>query len=100
MDAGKIDIVMRNYFADECDVDTTIRQAYERGFRRGVSKCKCTPDDARLDELLAAVREFVEDSDCDKCQMRRDCNDNNRMFCGDELSYHAFARLRELAREA
>ncbi len=31
-------IVIENYFKQECDVNTTIREAYERGFNRGLSK--------------------------------------------------------------
>lgn len=31
-------IVINNYFRQDCDVDTTIRQAYERGFNRGLEK--------------------------------------------------------------
>ena len=31
-------IVIDNYFRQDCDIDTTIRQAYERGFTRGLEK--------------------------------------------------------------
>ena len=31
-------IVIANYFKDECDVNTSIRQAFEKGFRIGVKK--------------------------------------------------------------
>ena len=31
-------IVVRNYFSIDCDVDTTIREAYELGFDRGIQK--------------------------------------------------------------
>ena len=34
----KMQIVIANYFKDECDVNTTIRQAFEKGFRIGVKK--------------------------------------------------------------
>lgn len=34
----KMQIVIANYFKDECDVDTSIRQAFEKGFRIGVKK--------------------------------------------------------------
>ena len=30
--------VIANYFKDECDVNTSIRQAFEKGFRIGVKK--------------------------------------------------------------
>lgn len=34
----KIQIVINNYFKSECNVDTSIRQAFEKGFRIGVKK--------------------------------------------------------------
>ena len=36
----KLNIVINNYFKDYCDVNTSIRQAFERGFRLGVEKGK------------------------------------------------------------
>lgn len=35
---AKMQIVIANYFKDECDVNTSIRQAFEKGFRIGVKK--------------------------------------------------------------
>lgn len=35
---SKIQIMIANYFKDECDVNTSIRQAFEKGFRIGVKK--------------------------------------------------------------
>ena len=34
----KMQIVIDNYFKSECDVNTSIRQAFEKGFRIGVKK--------------------------------------------------------------
>lgn len=34
----KIRIVIENYFKTECDVNTSIREAFEKGFRIGVTK--------------------------------------------------------------
>ena len=34
----KMQMVIANYFKDECDVNTSIRQAFEKGFRIGVEK--------------------------------------------------------------
>ena len=34
----KMQIVIANYFKDECDVNTSIKQAFEKGFRIGVKK--------------------------------------------------------------
>lgn len=37
---NKMKIVINNYFKTECSVDTTIRQAFEKGFRLGVKKAE------------------------------------------------------------
>ena len=34
----KMQMVIDNHFKDECDVNTSIRQAFEKGFRIGVKK--------------------------------------------------------------
>lgn len=34
----KMKIVIDNYFKSECDVNTSIREAFEKGFRIGVQK--------------------------------------------------------------
>ena len=34
----KMRIVIENYFKKECDVNTSIREAFEKGFRIGVMK--------------------------------------------------------------
>ena len=34
----KMQIVIDNYFKQECDIDTSIREAFEKGFRIGVKK--------------------------------------------------------------
>ena len=56
-------------------------------------------ENAKLRELADAVKEFVEDTHCEDCPCRRDCDDNNHVFCND-FSYHAFAAMRELGIEA
>ena len=38
----KMQIVIDNYFKSECDVNTSIRQAFEKGFRIGVMKGQCS----------------------------------------------------------
>lgn len=35
---AKTQIVIDNYFKSECDVNTSIRKAFEKGFRIGVQK--------------------------------------------------------------
>ena len=59
---------------------------------------KLKKENAKLRGLADAVKEFVEDTHCEDCPFRRDCDDN-RIFCADDLSYHAFAAMRELVIE-
>lgn len=40
----KMQIVIDNYFKSECDVNTSIRQAFEKGFRIGVMKGQCSQE--------------------------------------------------------
>ena len=56
-------------------------------------------ENAKLRELAEAVKEFVEDTHCEDCPCRRDCDDNNHIFCANDFSYHAFAAMRELGIE-
>lgn len=35
---AKMKIVIKNYFKSECDINTSIREAFEKGFRIGVKK--------------------------------------------------------------
>ena len=43
----KMQIVIDNYFKSECDVNTSIRQAFEKGFRIGVKKGLSTESEPR-----------------------------------------------------
>ena len=64
----KMSIVIKNYFSAECDMDTTIKQAYERGFRRGASACealnmhicKLSDECGKLNEENAKLRKYAE----------------------------------------
>lgn len=38
----KMRIVINNYFKSECNVDTSIREAFEKGFKIGVKKGQLT----------------------------------------------------------
>lgn len=40
----KMQIVIDNYFKSECNVDTSIRDAFEKGFRIGVQKTANRPE--------------------------------------------------------
>ena len=67
---AKMQMVIANYFKDECDVNTSIRQAFEKGFRIGVKKGASTnrpqewiPCSERLPEIgqkvLASTKKTV-----------------------------------------
>ena len=43
----KMQIVIDNYFKSECDVNTSIRQSFEKGFRIGVKKGLSTESEPR-----------------------------------------------------
>lgn len=52
-------MVIANYFKDECDVNTSIRQAFEKGFRIGVKKGASTN---RPQEWIPCSERLPEDS--------------------------------------
>jgi len=60
----KIQIVIDNYFKSECDVNTSIRQAFEKGFRIGVKKGLSTESEPRpisyLDCLNAMLKMWLD----------------------------------------
>jgi len=93
----KISIVIKNYFSAECDVDTTIRQAYERGFRRGASACDALNmhirelSDAygKLNEEHVKLRELVYDM----------LEDEERGHNDDSTFYEHVERVNELGVE-
>ena len=41
---AKVKIVIDNYFSEECNVDTSIREAFEKGFRLGMKKAISNSD--------------------------------------------------------
>ena len=75
--------------------DEGVRKRDERDAEVGLLQ----DQNAKLRELVDAVKEFVEDTHCEDCPCRRDCDDNNRIFCVNDFSYHAFAAMRELGIE-
>jgi hypothetical protein len=43
----KMQIVIDNYFKQECDVNTSIREAFEKGFRLGVKKASSSQSEQK-----------------------------------------------------
>ncbi len=78
----KVAIVSSNYFKQDCDFDTTLRQAYERGFRRAHEKEHTVRQ--RIETENATLREFIEEYLCvEKCEAcayyRRGCPKEDRL---------------------
>ena len=54
---AKMKIVIDNYFKSECDVNTSIREAFEKGFRIGVQKGMQTrPEPPKEEKLMFKVK--------------------------------------------
>lgn len=75
----KMQMVISNYFKDECDVNTSIRQAFEKGFRIGVKKGAGTnrPQGYWTKTDVATYR----CSECGKMQIADDVNELNYCCC-------------------
>ena len=64
----KMQMVIANYFKDECDVNTSIRQAFEKGFRIGVKKGAISTD--RPQEWIPCSERVPRGSDgISECEM-------------------------------
>ena len=58
----KMQIVIDNYFKSECDVNTSIRQAFEKGFRIGVKKVSSAqPEHKELQDWKTDFKGFIDD---------------------------------------
>ena len=78
----KMQIVMNNYFKAECTVNTSIREAFEKGFRIGVQKGY---DITKEPERTAKVKESWGLAMCCACE--------KRVFPYDDYCSHCGARL-------
>lgn len=62
----KMKIVINNYFKSECDVNTSIREAFEKGFRIGVKKglAQSKADTPQTDTEIAKaiVHKMIDDA--------------------------------------
>lgn len=64
----KMQIVIDNYFKSECNVDTSIRDAFEKGFRIGVQKTVYRPKG----EWIRVGHDIYECSLCHQNVMTKD----------------------------
>ncbi len=90
-------IAHHRWCADNCEGD--VREEHLQMVRWLEELVLLRAENDKLRELADAVKEFVEDTHCEDCPCRRDCDDNNRIFCVNDFSYHAFAAMRELGIE-
>ena len=63
---AKMKIVIDNYFKAECDVNTSIREAFEKGFRIGVMKGMQVKSDPR--KPMAELEDQGAETQRDYCE--------------------------------
>lgn len=65
----KMQIVIDNYFKSECNVDTSIRDAFEKGFRIGVQKTAHRPKGEWVDRSDGGRIKYPwwESCECNQC---------------------------------
>lgn len=68
----KMKIVINNYFKSECNVNTSIREAFEKGFRIGVKKGLAQ---SKADAPQTEVEEICDraDRNCNECWKQLHC---------------------------
>ena len=78
----KMKIVINNYFKSECDVNTSIREAFEKGFRIGVKKglAQSKAENPQTDLLVKTPHKSRDSHEIDTPQT--DCGD-----FADRLAY-------------
>ena len=73
----KMQIVIDNYFQLECDINTSIKEAFEKGFRIGVQKGK------PIDGFWVLHKDGS--ATCNHCHTRQEAiwdYDNYQRYCG------------------
>jgi len=63
----KMRIVINNYFKTECDVNTSIHQAFEKGFRIGVKKGLSAQQERPKGNWVEIGDEPYDEWECDMC---------------------------------
>lgn len=64
----KMQIVIDNYFESECDVNTSIRQAFDKGFRIGVKKGSSIEPERKTGKWMWIQKGLKWE--CDQCGCR------------------------------
>lgn len=66
---AKTQIVIDNYFKSECDVNTSIRKAFEKGFRIGVQKGSVAAEPVRHGHWIMKPNGYGTCSNCKMCSL-------------------------------
>ena len=87
----KFNIVISNYFPEDCDIDTTVLEAYSKGFKRGVEKAKTSykRQSGRWIPVLVPTgvsafgidEQTVQMLKCSQCEREVDVSEGNFAFC-------------------
>lgn len=94
---AKTQIVIDNYFKSECDVNTSIRKAFEKGFRIGVQKGSVAAEPVKHGHWV--VTPYTDYDDTYECSVCGACwtfiegtpKDNEAFYCP-----HCGARMDEV----
>lgn len=97
----KMQIVMNNYFKAECTVNTSIREAFEKGFRIGVQKgyktAKILMESAEPKRIAKVVEHDASITDTDGYKYHRSeylCGAcKKKVLGGDDYCSHCGAKL-------
>lgn len=84
----KMKIVIDNYFKSECNVDTSIRQAFEKGFRIGVQKVITLQPERKKGKWISVKGSNGKDyHKCSECLHTQDITGvkNYCSVCGAEM---------------
>jgi hypothetical protein len=60
---SKKKIVIDNYFKKECDVNTSIKEAFIKGFELGLKKAPITPQESKLGQWIPVSESLPNDRD-------------------------------------
>lgn len=93
----KMQIVIDNYFKKECDINTSIKSAFEKGFKLGLKKCKILQNP--IAEVLEHDASITDDRGykylrteyiCGKCKKKVIGGDEYCSHCGSKLDWNEY----------
>lgn len=93
----KMQIVIDNYFKKECDVNTSIKSAFEKGFRLGLKKCKILQNPTvKVIEHDASITDtegykyLRTEYICGNCKKKVIGGDDYCSHCGSKLDWSEY----------